>query len=161
MNGPDALAICEQGLCDIVLLDVMMPGMDGFEVCRRLKNDPAHRPPPGGDGHRPRPARATACAGLDAGADDFLTKPIDDTALFARVRSLVRLKAVTDELRSRAMASRDFGMGDPFAGGGRGDRPQRQAPDRRRPARARPSASPPRSGSTTASRSSATRTRPC
>ncbi len=50
--------------------------------------------------------------GLDAGADDFLTKPIDDTALMARVRSLVRLKAVTDELRSRAMSSR---VGDPLA----------------------------------------------
>src|SRR5215210_62891 len=46
MNGPDALAICEQGLCDIALLDVMMPGMNGFEVCRRLKNAPitAHLP---------------------------------------------------------------------------------------------------------------------
>src|SRR5215218_1214920 len=46
MNGPDALAICEQGSCDIVLLDVMMPGMNGFEVCRRLKNAPvaAHLP---------------------------------------------------------------------------------------------------------------------
>jgi len=46
MNGPDALAICEQGLCDILLLDVMMPGMDGFEVCRRLKTAPltAHLP---------------------------------------------------------------------------------------------------------------------
>ena len=53
--------------------------------------------------------------GLDAGADDFLTKPIDDTALFARVRNLVRLKAVTDELRQRALASREFGMGDPLA----------------------------------------------
>ncbi|HEX2726704.1 MAG TPA: response regulator, partial [Beijerinckiaceae bacterium] len=41
VNGPDALAICEQGLCDIVLLDVMMPGMDGFEVCRRIKGSPA------------------------------------------------------------------------------------------------------------------------
>jgi two-component system cell cycle response regulator len=46
MNGPDALAICEKGLCDLVLLDVMMPGMDGFEVCRRLKSNPntAHLP---------------------------------------------------------------------------------------------------------------------
>jgi two-component system, cell cycle response regulator len=114
MNGPDALAICEQGLCDIVLLDVMMPGMDGFEVCRRLKNSPvtAHIPV----------VMVTALdqpsdrvRGLDAGADDFLTKPVDDAALLARVRSLVRLKSVTDELRTRAMASRDYGFGDPLA----------------------------------------------
>jgi two-component system cell cycle response regulator len=114
MNGPDAIAICEKGLCDIVLLDVMMPGMDGFEVCRRLKNNPV-------TAHLPvvmvtaLDQPADRLRGLDAGADDFLTKPIDDTALFTRVRSLVRLKAVTDELRSRAMASRDFGMGDPLA----------------------------------------------
>jgi two-component system, cell cycle response regulator len=114
MNGADALSLCEQGLCDIVLLDVMMPGMDGFEVCRRLKNSPttAHLPV----------VMVTALdqpsdrlKGLEAGADDFLTKPVDDTALFARVRSLVRLKAVTDELRTRALASRDYGiMGDPL-----------------------------------------------
>ncbi len=114
MNGPDALAICEQGLCDIVLLDVMMPGMDGFEVCRRIKGNPstAHLPV----------VMVTALdqpsdrlKGLDAGADDFLTKPIDDVALLARVRSLVRLKAVTDELRSRVVASRDYSIGDPLA----------------------------------------------
>src|SRR5215212_10093255 len=114
MNGPDAIAACEQGQCDIVLLDVMMPGMDGFEVCRRLKNSPttAHIPV----------VMVTALdqpsdrvKGLDAGADDFLTKPVDDTALLARVRSLVRLKSVTDELRTRAMASRDYGFGDPLA----------------------------------------------
>jgi two-component system, cell cycle response regulator len=114
MNGPDALAICEQGLCDIVLLDVMMPGMDGFEVCRRLKTAPltAHLPV----------VMVTALdqphdrlKGLDAGADDFLTKPVDDVALLARVRSLVRLKAVIDELRTRAVASRDCGFGDPLA----------------------------------------------
>ncbi|HEY0352997.1 MAG TPA: PleD family two-component system response regulator [Enterovirga sp.] len=113
-NGPDAIAFCEQGLCDIVLLDVMMPGMDGFEVCRHLKNQPitAHLPvimvtalDQPGDRLR----------GLDAGADDFLTKPVDDTALFARVRSLVRLKAVTDELRARALSSREYGIGDPLA----------------------------------------------
>lgn len=114
MNGPDAIAICEKGLCDIVLLDVMMPGMDGFEVCRYLKNNPvtAHLPV----------VMVTALdqpsdrlRGLDAGADDFLTKPVDDTALFSRVRSLVRLKALTDELRGRALASRDYGIGDPLA----------------------------------------------
>ena len=114
MNGPDAIAICEKGLCDLVLLDVMMPGMDGFEVCRHLKSNPvtAHIPV----------VMVTALdqpsdrlRGLDAGADDFLTKPVDDTALFSRVRSLVRLKAVTDELRQRALASREFGIGDPLA----------------------------------------------
>src|ERR687894_1670098 len=114
MNGSDALALCDQGLADIVLLDVMMPAMDGFEVCRKLKNSPmtAHLPV----------VMVTALdqpsdrlKGLDAGADDFLTKPVDDTALMARVRSLVRLKAVTDEMRTRAMASRDFGIGDPLA----------------------------------------------
>ncbi|AIQ90024.1 MULTISPECIES: PleD family two-component system response regulator [Methylobacterium] len=114
MNGRDAIAICEKGLCDLVLLDVMMPGMDGFEVCRHLKNNPltAHIPV----------VMVTALdqpadrlRGLDAGADDFLTKPVDDTALFSRVRSLVRLKAVTDELRQRALASREFGIGDPLA----------------------------------------------
>jgi two-component system cell cycle response regulator len=100
-NGRDALRICEEELCDIVLLDVMMPGMDGFEVCRRIKTNPAtahlavvlitalDQP-----GDRLR--------GLQAGADDFLTKPIDEVALMARVRSLVRLKVVIDELRNRA-----------------------------------------------------------
>jgi two-component system cell cycle response regulator len=120
MNGPDAISICEKGLCDLVLLDVMMPGMDGFEVCRRLKRNPttAHLPV----------VMVTALdqpsdrlRGLDAGADDFLTKPIDDTALFARVRNLVRLKAVTDELRDRALASREFGIGDPLALAAAGD----------------------------------------
>ena len=113
-NGIDALAICERGEADLVLLDVMMPGMNGFEVCRRLKNSAttAHIPV----------VMVTALdqpsdrlKGLDAGADDFLTKPIDDASLFARVRSLVRLKSVTDELRQRALASRQLGIADPLA----------------------------------------------
>jgi two-component system cell cycle response regulator len=100
-NGPDAIAICEKGGCDIVLLDVKMPGMDGFEVCRRLRTMPE-------TAHLPivlltaldRPADRVR--GLESGADDFLTKPVDEIALIARVRSLVRLKFSIDELRSRA-----------------------------------------------------------
>ncbi len=113
MSGTEAIPICQQGLCDIVLTDVMMPGMDGFELCRRLKDDPttAHIPV----------VIVTALdqpsdrlKGLDAGADDFLTKPVNEIALVARVRSLVRLKAVTDELRTRALTSRDLGFADPL-----------------------------------------------
>jgi len=113
-NGPDAIAICERGEADIVLLDVMMPGMNGFDVCRRLKSTPATAHIPvvivtALDQPRDR------LQGLDAGADDFLTKPLDDVALFARVRSLARLKTVTDELRSRAVASTRLGIADPLA----------------------------------------------
>jgi two-component system, cell cycle response regulator len=56
LSGPEALAICERGLCDIVLLDVLMPDLDGFEVCRRLKANPATHHIPGRHGHRARPA---------------------------------------------------------------------------------------------------------
>jgi two-component system, cell cycle response regulator len=113
-NGIEALAVCGRDDCDIVLLDVMMPGMDGFEVCRRLKKDPltAHIPV----------VMVTALdqptdrlKGLEAGADDFLTKPIDEVALTARVRSLARLKMVLDELRTRALTSVSLGMPDPLA----------------------------------------------
>ena len=107
-NGLEALKICARAPFDVVLLDVMMPGMDGFDVCRRLKNDPttAHVPvvlvtaldQPG-----------DRVKGLEAGADDFLTKPVDEVALVARVRSLARLKLVIDELRKRAESSASFG----------------------------------------------------
>ena len=103
-NGVDALQICRAGRCDIVLLDAMMPGIDGFEVCRRLKADKltAHLPViiiTALDEVRDR------VRGLEAGADDFLTKPVDEMALLARVRSLTRLKVFMDELRSRAQAT--------------------------------------------------------
>ena len=112
-NGPDALAICADGHCDIVLLDVMMPGMDGFEVCRRLKRDPqTHHIPVVLVTALDQPADRVR--GLEAGAEDFLTKPIDEIALIARVRSLTRLKVVLDELRSRAATSTDLGMPDPL-----------------------------------------------
>ncbi|MBX3483062.1 PleD family two-component system response regulator [Phenylobacterium sp.] len=108
-DGPTALAVAASERPDIVLLDVMMPGMDGFQVCRRLKDDPETRHVPvvlvtALDG------RADRVAGLEAGADDFLTKPIDDVMLFARVRSLVRLKAVIDELRDREASGRRMGV---------------------------------------------------
>src|SRR5205085_1900457 len=114
MNGPEALSICERAQCDIVLLDVMMPGMDGFEVCRRLKANPAtHHIPVVMVTALDQPSDRVR--GLDAGADDFLTKPVSDIALIARVRSLVRLKMVTDELRMRALTSKEIGIQDPLA----------------------------------------------
>ncbi len=108
-NGPEALAICESGQADIVLLDIMMPGMDGYEVCRRLKADArtAHLPVimvTALDQHSDK------LAGLEAGADDFLTKPINDLALTTRVKSLARLKMVTDELQLRVSTGQDFGI---------------------------------------------------
>ena len=119
-SGAEALAICAQGECDIVLLDVMMPGMDGFETCRRLKRDPrTHHLPVVLVTALDQPTDRVR--GLDAGADDFLIKPIDEIALTARVRSLTRLKVVLDELRSRASASASLGMPDPVLAAMRDD----------------------------------------
>jgi two-component system cell cycle response regulator len=112
VNGAQALAICERAECDVVLLDVMMPDMDGFEVCRRLKSNPAtHHIPVVMVTALDQPSDRVK--GLQAGADDFLTKPVSDVALIARVRSLARLKMMTDELRMRALTSRDIGIESP------------------------------------------------
>src|SRR5262245_15598499 len=109
VNGAEALAVCEHAECDVVLLDVMMPDMDGFEACRRLKSNPAtHHIPVVMVTALDQPSDRVR--GLDAGADDFLTKPVSDVALIARVRSLARLKLVTDELRMRAVTSKEIGL---------------------------------------------------
>jgi len=107
-SGERALELVREERPDIVLLDVMMPGMDGFEVCRRIKADPKTM-------HIPV-VMVTALdqvhdrvEGLQAGADDFLTKPVNDLALFSRVRSLVRLKMLTDELRMRQSTGESLG----------------------------------------------------
>ena len=112
MSGQDALDSIAEAPPDIVLLDVMMPGMDGFEVARRIKSVPA-------TAHIPV-IMVTALSepserirGLEAGADDFLTKPINDLQLFARVRSLVRLKQTMDEFRLREETSTQLGVLDP------------------------------------------------
>jgi two-component system cell cycle response regulator len=111
-SGVEALALCERAECDIVLLDVMMPDMDGFEVCRRLKSNPAtHHIPVVMVTALDQPSDRVR--GLEAGADDFLTKPVTDVALVSRVRSLSRLKMVTDELRMRALTTKEIGIQSP------------------------------------------------
>src|SRR5262249_43171699 len=103
----------------------MMPDMDGFEVCRRLKANPStHHLPVVMVTALDQPSDRVK--GLEAGADDFLTKPVSDLALISRVRSLVRLKMMTDELRMRAVTSREIGIEHPareaIADTGRGGR---------------------------------------
>jgi two-component system cell cycle response regulator len=108
-SGFEALEICARESADLVLLDVMMPGLDGFEVCRRLKADPKTQNIP--------VVMVTALdqpsdriQGFEAGADDFLTKPVNDVALITRVKNLTRMKQMTDELVMRVIKS-DQGAG--------------------------------------------------
>ena len=100
-DGEEALAVAREKLPDLILLDVMMPKLDGIEVCRRLKAD------------TDLPFMAiilvTAKAdckdvvfGLDAGADEYLTKPVDQAALVARVKSMLRMKDLTDRVTAQA-----------------------------------------------------------
>lgn len=110
-NGFKALEIVANTHVDVILLDIMMPGMDGFEVCERLKANPKTM-------HIPvvmvtaLDQPADRVRGLKAGADDFLTKPVNDLQLVARVKSLVRLKTLSDELRIRADTARTIGFED-------------------------------------------------
>ena len=110
LDGHEALALAQTWQPDLILLDVMMPGIDGYECCRRLKDDPSTM-------HIPvvmvtalgEPAERVR--GLEAGADDFLTKPVNLETLMARVRSLVRLKRLLDEWRARGDTARALGLG--------------------------------------------------
>jgi adenylate cyclase len=100
-NGERALAVARDAAPDVVLLDVMMPKLDGFEVCRRLKGDSAL-------GFVPvimvtaRADSKDVVTGLNAGADEYLTKPLDHAALVARVRSMLRIKELHDRVEAQA-----------------------------------------------------------
>ena len=103
-DGPSALASVKEHPPDVVILDVGLPTMSGVEVCRQLKREAATRLLPvilitgrNDDVHR--------IEGLEAGADDFLTKPVDKRELLARLRSLVRMKRYTDDLDSQPQSS--------------------------------------------------------
>jgi len=98
-DGPTAIQECATFRPDLILLDIMMPGMDGFEVCRHIKATPETRLTPvvlitG------LTATEDRIMGINSGADDFLSKPIDLNELLARTRSLLRLKQYTDELEN-------------------------------------------------------------
>ncbi len=119
-SGPEALALSTAWAPDVILLDIMMPGMDGYEVCRRLKAQPA-------TAHIPvvmvtaLTEQAERVRGLEAGADDFISKPVDTALLFARLRAL-RVKQVIDAWRIRGETARELGFeaaelpADAFAG---------------------------------------------
>jgi class 3 adenylate cyclase/CheY-like chemotaxis protein len=100
-DGEEALAAAKEQLPDLILLDVMMPKIDGIEVCRRLK----------GDANLPfmpiilvtaKAASSDVVAGLDAGADEYLTKPVDQMSLVARVKSVLRIKELHDQVTAQA-----------------------------------------------------------
>jgi adenylate cyclase len=106
-DGEEALAAAKNLLPDLILLDVMMPKLDGIEVCKRLKSDPAMPFTP--------IILVTAksdtkdiVAGLNAGADEYLTKPIDQAALVARVNSVLRIKELHDQVQAQAVQLADW-----------------------------------------------------
>lgn len=110
-SGQECLDALSRERVDVVLLDVMMPGMDGFEACKRIKAHAATQ-------HIPV-VMVTALdqpsdriQGLESGADDFLTKPVDDIALVTRVKNLARLKMLNDEMIMRASTGKDMGIPD-------------------------------------------------
>jgi len=96
-SGREALELVDKERPDLVLLDVVMPGMSGYEVCRTIRDNPATTILPVVMVTALDPAQERI-KGLDAGADDFLTKPINQAELLARVRSLLRIKELYDQL---------------------------------------------------------------
>jgi class 3 adenylate cyclase len=106
-SGEEALAKVAADLPDIVLLDVMMPGLSGYDVCRRLRAEPATEllPVVMVTSLDPQQERVK---GIEAGADDFLSKPINQPELFARVRSLLRVKALQDEVKRQAQTLKEL-----------------------------------------------------
>ena len=108
-SGQEALELLDAERIDVVLLDVMMPGLDGFEVCRRIKRSPKTM-------HVPvvmvtaLDQSSDKVQGLEAGADDFLTKPVDEIALITRVKNLARLKALNDEMAMRVASGAEIGL---------------------------------------------------
>ena len=114
-DGYAAIRLARSWQPDLILLDIMMPEFDGYETCRRLKSDPRTL-------HIPvvmvtalgEPAERLR--GLEAGADDFLTKPVDYDTLLARLKSLVRMKRLLDERRVRGETARALGLtGEDFS----------------------------------------------
>lgn len=103
INGEEALAKVAADPPDLILLDVMMPGLSGYDVCRKLRADSktALLPVVLVTSLDPQSERVK---GIEAGADDFLPKPINQAELFARVRSLLRIKSLQDEVRRQAAA---------------------------------------------------------
>lgn len=106
-NGEEALKRLAVEIPDIVLLDVMMPGLSGYDVCKRIRADPATAllPVVMITSLDPQQERVH---GIEAGADDFLSKPINQPELFARVRSLLRVKALQDEVKRQADALKEW-----------------------------------------------------
>jgi two-component system, cell cycle response regulator len=108
-SGLEALDILARERVDVVLLDVMMPGIDGFETARRIKANAKTQ-------HVPvimvtaLDQASDRVMGLEAGADDFLRKPVDDVALITRVKNVVRLKVLNDEMMARASTSLQMGI---------------------------------------------------
>lgn len=106
-SGEEALATVTSENPDLVLLDIMMPGLSGYEVCRRIREDPRTvlLPVVLVTSLDPQQERVR---GIEAGADDFLNKPINQPELFARVKSLLRVKSLQDEVRRQADELREW-----------------------------------------------------